>query len=655
MRVLSRMMILVVVAITMAFIGVKFCYAQMPSTAPPFSLQDVKGTTFNLLAMKNKLMMIVYFFDVYKESQVEELLILDGLAKKCSETDLTVWGITRSDKSEVKTLMKKTNISLPILLDNSNVFNQYDAIKMRPATYIIGPNLKILDHMTGTTHRAQQILEKLAERKLEQNKPELAKKISDAVLKKNPENDIARAISGNADADMNNLKEAEKAAKELIAKKGPSEMSGKEILAKVYMRQGKTDEALKIIKEVIKKAPNLAWPHILKGDILYNQGKKKEADAEYLAAAKAPGDKPYNIGGAEERIARRYIEQNKPKEARKHAEKARELSPHDIERTTLVGETYEKEGRLDEAWKAYNEVQSIDSKDFIAETLAKRALEMLKFKKDAALRNQRNQEVKILVDRFRQNKEGGEKKPESEDTWTTSRHMVLAFLDLKESGGMAMREGLSTVMIYNLSKQLNKSGRVQVVDRDLIDQVLEELNLGSSDLADSKTRLKLGELWAVKVFGTLELHNLPGSTLFSLRLIDVETSKIRDLLDGSIGSGASVKDELFRLNRQILTSIIKYYPLQGYVADAAGTSAKVVINIGPDVGVVPGTKFYVIQDQPPIKYGGKILHRKPKKIAQIEVTGLEEEFCYGQIVYADPDIKVKKDDKVKETDKLDDK
>ena len=91
----------------------------------------------------------------------------------------------------------------------------------------------------------------------------------------------------------NNLKEAEKAAKELIAKKGPSEMSGKEILAKVYMRQGKTDEALKITKEVIKKAPNLAWPHILKGDILYNQGKKKEADAEHWRCRRKDSKKIY--------------------------------------------------------------------------------------------------------------------------------------------------------------------------------------------------------------------------------------------------------------------------------------------------------------------------------------------------------------------------
>ena len=80
-----------------------------------------------------------------------------------------------------------------------------------------------------------------------------------------------------------------------------------------------------------------------------------------------------------------------------------------------------------------------------------------------------------------------------------------------------------------------------------------------------------------------------------------------------------------------------------------------IINLGPDMGVVLGTKFNVVEGQPPIEYGGRILHRKPKNIAQIKVTELEKDFCYGQILYADPDIKVKKDDKLKETIKFDDK
>ena len=651
MKLFSRIMILVAVAMATVFIGVEFCSAKMSSTASDFSLKDVKGRAYNLSVMKNKPLMIIYFFNVDKPPMVEELMILDGLTKKYKDADLNVWGITRSSKSKVIKFLDRTDIGLPILLDNSNVSNLYDARKILPNVYIIGPKLKILNHLTGTSKRAQAVLVKLAERILQQNKPEIAGDIGNEVLKNDPQNEEALKVKGDSNLGKGNLKEAEKIAKKLIAKKGSAEIAGKEILAKVYMRQKKTDEALKIIKEVMKRAPNRAWPHILKGDILYDQDKKKEAKAEYLVATKATEAEPYYIAYANNRLGRMELRDGKPKKARKYAEKGERLAPHVIEHTALRGQTYEKEGRLDEAWKAYREAQSIDRKDFFVEALAKRAQEMLNFQKNAELRNQRNQEIKVLADRFRKMKD--EKKPEPEDTWTTSNLMTLFFSDFEEEGGMAAREGFSTVLIYSLAKQLNASGRVYVVDRDKMDQFLQELNLGSSALADPKTRRKLGRLWTAKIKGDGKISNSPGSTYLSLRLIDVETSRIRELIDGSIGPGTSMQKEIHRLNREILTSVIKNYPLQAYVVKATG--AQVIINIGPDMGVVLGTKFDVVEDQPSIEYRGKILHPKPKKIAQIKVTGLEKDFCFGQIVYADPDVRVKKDDRLKETIKFDDK
>ena len=210
---------------------------------------------------------------------------------------------------------------------------------------------------------------------------------------------------------------------------------------------------------------------------------------------------------------------------------------------------------------------------------------------------------------------------------------------------MAVREGFSTVMIYKLIKDLNTSGRVQVVNRELLTNLLQELNLGSSDLADPQTRLKLGRLFAAKIIGTGKLIHSSGSTLLILRLTDVETSKVRGMFQGSIGTGTSMQKELYRLNREILTFIMTNYPLQGYVANIEGSMA--TINIDADEGVVLGTKFNVMEDQEPIIYKGKKLLRKPKPVAQIKVTSLEPGFCIGQIV--DQDRLLKIDDKLMET------
>jgi peroxiredoxin/Flp pilus assembly protein TadD len=645
MKLFTRMIILAVTTIAIVVIGTGFCFAKVTlgKPAPAFSLKDVRGITYNLSDMKDKSLVVLYFFDVDSRPSVEGLLSLNDLAKKYKDADLNVLAITRSSESEVQDFISQTHLSCPILLDKMKVSDLYDARIILPTVCILAPKLIILDHLKG---KGQHVLLKLAERKLQQNKPDIAGTIGNEVLKNEPKNSEALVVAGKSNLGKGSLKKAENMAKELIAKKGSTEIAGKEILAEVYIRQGKTNEALKIIEEVIKKDPNRSWPHIMKGNILYSQGKKKDAEIQYHAAIKATEAKPYYKADAHSRIGRINLQDGKTKKARKQFAMAEKISPHVIEHMTNKGVAYEKEGRLDEAWKTYQEAQAIDKNDVFSVVLAKRAKEILDFNKDAERMNQRSQLIKELAGRFREMKAAEkEGRPEAKDTWTTSKPMVMTFFDLKEIGGLAVREGFSTVMIYNLAKQLKDSGRVQVVDRDLIDQLLQELNLSLSDLADPRTRLKLGKLFAATIIGTGGLYHSPGSALLSLRLIDVETSKIRGIIEESIGSGTSMQKELHRLNREILTFIMTNYPLQGYVANVEG--ANVTINIGTDVGVVLGTKFNIIEDQEPLVYKGKKLFRKPKPVAQIKITSLEPGFCLGRIV--DQGRQVKIDDKLMET------
>jgi len=645
MKLFSRIMILVVVTIAIVFIGTGFCFAKMilGKPAPTFSLKDVRGITHNLSDMQDKSLVVLYFFDVDSRPSVEGLLSLNELTKKYKDADLNVLAITRSSESEVQDFISRTHLTCPILIDNMNVSDLYDARIILPTVCILAPKLIILDHLKG---KGQHILLKLAERKLQQNKPEIAGTIGNEVLKNDPKNSEALVVAGKSNLGKGSLNKAKNMAKELIAKKGPAEIAGKEILAEVYVRQGKTNQALKIIKEVMKKDPSRSWPHIMKGNILYSQGKKKEAEAEYHAAIKATEAKPYYKADAHSRIGRIDLQDGKTEKARKQFAMAEEISPHVIEHMTNKGIAYEKEGRLDEAWKTYQEAQTIDKNDVFSAVLGKRAKEILDLNKDAERSRQRSQLIKELADRFKKMKEAErEGRPEPKDTWTTSKPMVMTFIDLKEIGALEVREGFSMVMIYNLAKQLKDSGRVEVVDRDLIEQLLQELNLGSSELADPKTRLKLGRLFAATIIGTGGLYHSPGSTLLNLRLIDVETSKIRGIIEGSIGSGTSMQKELYRLNREILTFIMTNYPLQGYVANIEGSMA--TINIGADVGVVLGTKFNVIEDQEPIIYKDKKLLRKPKPVAQIKITSLEPGFCIGQIVDQGRQLKI--DDKLMET------
>ena len=200
------------------------------------------------------------------------------------------------------------------------------------------------------------------------------------------------------------------------------------------------------------------------------------------------------------------------------------------------------------------------------------------------------------------------------------------------------------VLTTQLADQLNASGRVQVVERVLIDRLLEELNIGSSELADPATALKLGKVLAAKLISTGSIYHLPNGSLLSLRLIDTETSAIPKVVNRQLASGISLKKDLHQLNREILTTIILNYPLQAYVVNVTGQQA--LLNLGSRQGVVLGTKFNVIEESKPIEYKGKKLYSEPSIVAQVEVTKVEPDFCYGNI--KNQKRPVTRDDKLEE-------
>ncbi|MBW1862785.1 MAG: tetratricopeptide repeat protein [Deltaproteobacteria bacterium] len=642
MKPIFKSITLLASVMTVIMLGTNLCDGQVTSgqIAQVFSLKDVKGMTHDLSQMKERPMVILYFFDADSRPSQEGLLSLDQLAKRYDDADLIVWGITLSSTEKVASFLTKTSPSLPILLDKSGVSDLYQARLIIPTVCILGPKLMVLDHFQGGGKTTEIMLLRLAERTLQRKQTVLAKAISDEVSKKNPKNLKAKTIKGYAALKEGNLNEAEETFHELAKKKGQGEVLGKEGLTAVYARKGQTEKALKLAKEVEQEAPDRAYVHVVKGDILFSQNKKKEAEAEYRKAVQKKEGEPFQKAIARNQFGRFQASQGKYQEARELYDQAVDLDPYYIEATSNKGVTYEKEGKWNDALETYRQALSLDKNDTFAAVLAKKAQGMLALQKDIAQKKRIDKLVQELAARYRGQKKSWTKK---KDTWT-SRPMVLSFVDFQEKGGLAERDGLSMVLTTQLSDQLNASGRVQVVERVLIERLLEELNLGSSDLADPETALQLGKVLAAKVISTGSLFYLPDATLLSLRLIDTETSAIPKVITRQLDSQTFLEKELNRLNREILKTIILKYPLQGYVVQTTGD--EVIINLGSKQGVVLGTKFEVIEEQKPIKYKGKLLRSAPKAVGEIEVVRVEPDLCYTRILNQERALRA--DDKVRE-------
>jgi tetratricopeptide (TPR) repeat protein len=509
MRLVARGTKFVAVTMMVIMVGIGVCHGQpFPGqTAPIFSLRDIVGRTHDLSAMKEQPMIILYFFDVESRPSQEGLLSLDRLAKQYGDADLVAWAITLSPKEKVTDFVARTNLGFPVLLDRSGASDLYQAGVVLPTICVLGPKLKVIDYLQGGGKSTEIMLVRLAERKLQQRQTRIAEAISEQVIKKDPKNLKARTVKGYAALKQGKLDEAEKTFRDLSKLEGQGEVLGKEGLARTYAKKGEAQKALAAATEVQELAPDRVYPHVVKGDVLSSQDKMTEAEAEYLKAAQKKTAEPYQRAPAYNQLGRLYATRGEYERSRELFDQAVAIDPYYIEATSNKGRTYEKEGKMDKALETYRQALTLDRNDLFASVLAKKAQEMLALQKDVEQKKRVDKLVKELADRYRTRKKSRLK---TEDTWT-SRPMVLSFVDFQEKG-LPERDGLATVLIYKITDQLNASGRVQVVERVLIERLLEELNLGSSDLADPETALNLGRVLASKLIGTGSLfYNTKGS------------------------------------------------------------------------------------------------------------------------------------------------
>ena len=633
---------LVVVAL-LGMIGVPAAATlNVGAAGPDFTLNDAQGTAFALSSVKNHQMAVLYFFDAASRPSQEGLAYLDNLKKRFADDNLVVWAITMSPADAVTRYIRQAKPAFPVLLDPGEVSEQYGARSILPVVCVLGPDHHIMDMFQGGGKSTEVLLVRLAERTLTRKQPDVAKAISDAVLSKDPGNVDAKAVKGYAAIESGDLAVAETVFKEVAETPGKGEVLGKEGLSAVYAQKGEDQKALAMAEQVTQKAPERAFAHVVKADVLYRQDKKAEAETELKAAVEKPEAAPFQKAKALNRYGRFLSAMGKQKQARDLYDQAIDVDPYFVEATANKGMSYQREGQWDKALATYRSATStgLDATDSITALLARKAQEMVALQKDAEKRKQINRMVKELAERYRK---GQSAAPETTDGWT-SRPLVFSFIDFQEKGGLSDRDGLASILTAQLAEHLNASGRVNVVDRVILNQLLAELNLGSSELAAPETALRLGRVMAARVMGTGSLFLMPGDTLVNLRLVDTETSAIAKTLTRQLGPESQWNKALNQLNRDILAAIVAGYPLQGYVVQAEGD--RVMINLGTNQGMVQGTTLDVIEESEPIEYKGRILKGLPKVIGRLEVVSVETDLSYARII--EKKRNVKRDDKVKE-------
>lgn len=639
MKIVFRLCVILAVSATWCAMPVS-AQPMTGQAAPTFDATDVKGSAFALEMLKDSPLTVLFFFDAESASSQEGLKNLHNVVQEYKNADMTVWGITRSAKDKAVAFLRDTGIDFPVLLDTGGISDAYNAKLILPTIYILGPGLKVVDYFQGGGKHIEIMFVKLAEKQLRRARPEVAVALAKTAESGGVGNAEAKVVQAKAAIEENRFDQAEAIYNDLKQKKGGGEILALEGLTEVYAKKGDEEKALEVVAALKQKAPERVQAFRTEGDILYRRNKKKAAEIAYKTAVAKNEGTLAQKAEARNQLGRFYASLGDYDTASGLYAQAVDIDPFFIEATSNKGVASEKTGDWSNALKSYQQVLAVNKNDSFASVLAAKAQEMLDLQKDKQRSERIDRLVKDLAARFREGKSGA---AVAADTWT-SRPMIMTFVDFTEKGGLAERDGLSTVMTVQLGEKLNESGRVQVVERVLLERLLEELNLGSSELADPETALRLGKVLAAKLIGTGSIFHTPNGSLFNMRLIDTETTAVPKVLNKQFASMASMDKELNELNREILKTIIQKYPLQGYVVQANGE--RILINLGSKQGVILGARFEILGTPETIEYKGKILKGTAKPVAEIEITEVQNDFSYGRITQKDKSPE--RDDKVRE-------
>ncbi|MGH7897372.1 MAG: tetratricopeptide repeat protein, partial [Candidatus Binatia bacterium] len=379
------------------------------------------------------------------------------------------------------------------------------------------------------------------------------------------------------------------------------------------------------INQIAKVPADSSYSHVVRGEVAARRGNLTEAAKQFETASSKPATLSWQNGVAFNNLANISRQKGDTNGALKDYDRAIKAEPFLVEARSNKGATLEKAGRVDEAKTTLAAAKSMAPSDQLVTTLLRRIEEQEKAKVDLERQKFTNQLVGELVEAYR----SGKLPAPPPDEWSP-RALVVSFLDFQSKLGPLAREGLADAFVLNLTRRLQESGRVKVVEREIIDKLLAELKLGSSELADPATRLKLGRVLAASVIGTGGFYPSAAKTELQMRLIDTETTDIRSTLSEELTDPAGVGSFAERIADKIAKKLKADYPLRGKIASVDGD--EIIVGVGRKHGAQSGLRFRVVEEGEPVKVDGEVIGHKQKTIGTLEVSKIEDGFAYAKPV-----------------------
>jgi TolB-like protein len=203
----------------------------------------------------------------------------------------------------------------------------------------------------------------------------------------------------------------------------------------------------------------------------------------------------------------------------------------------------------------------------------------------------------------------------------------IAVLDFQLQGEGFPSKDMGKIVAEWLITGLVETGRFDVIERRLLEKILEEQKLGVTGAIDPDSAAQLGKILGVKTIVSGTLTSLEGMNEINARLINVDTASIV----AAETVRASTASKLQDLVSQITERIVQAFPLEGYVVQRTGT--RVTLDLGRQMGVKPGMRFVAFKEGKVIKHPktGEVLDVETIEVGMIEITDVRDKTATGTI------------------------
>lgn len=600
--------------------------------APELRAQDIFDTLVDLKVINDRKpdLVVLFFFNI--ETGEEIALKLAYLDQKFGRENLTVVAIGwEESKDDLIKFAKALDIGYHII-DSREVATAAwrDSVKP-PMTVFLRPGVHpAIERVLygGGEARANYILKEVAENWYQQGKPE-ALAVAETAIAQGEDPEATRELKGYILTAQGKLDEAAAEFGAIDSKTG---------LAVVRMEQGDYDTAARLANE-----SRDAYARSIAAEAQLRAGNLEAAKAALEGEATRGELRPWQQSAAMTTEGRIAQETGDRDAAVTKYQEAVALDPYNIVALSNEGAAQRDSGKLEEARAALERAAETRPDDALTQAMLQQVLREIQDANDARRGELIRTQINDLKARYEKLKAEGMAEPA--DTWTT-RPLVMALLPGENAQGVFFpRAGTETVLQREIETRLDADDRVTVVERTMLDKLLQELNLGSSELAAAETQQRLGKVLSANMLGFLDFGAAGGEIRLFLRLVNTETTEIVFQSSWPIEPKTPVA-MLDGAVHDVLAAIAEGRELKGLVADAEDPEA-LVINLGRRHGAREGQTYLLLVDGDPIQAGKRIIAYRQKTVGKLRVTAVEEDYAVAKLEALRDGVTLGKEMKIK--------